>query len=92
MTLPSEPFCWVGEPHYPEENPMWTREFWKKATERAIKTGAQSAILVFGADQVNALHADWADVGGFALGGVVLSYLFSLATSGAGPDNDPSAV
>lgn len=22
MTLPPEPFCWVGEPHYPEENPM----------------------------------------------------------------------
>lgn len=20
MTLPPEPYCWVGEPHYPEEN------------------------------------------------------------------------
>lgn len=71
---------------------MFTRKFWKLATERAIKTGAQSAILVFGADQINALNAQWADVGGFALGGVVLSYLFSLTTAGAGPDNDPSAV
>lgn len=71
---------------------MFTREFWKKATERAAKTAAQSAILVFGADQVNALSADWADVGGFALGGAVLSYLFSITTAGTGPDDDPSAV
>lgn len=71
---------------------MFTRKFWKKATERAVKTAAESAILVFGADQVNALSAQWADVAGFAIGGAVLSYLFSLATAGAGPDDDPSAV
>lgn len=71
---------------------MFTTKFWKKATERAAKTAAQAALLVIGADQVNALTADWADVAGFALGGAVLSYLFSIVTSGAGPDDDPSAV
>lgn len=71
---------------------MFTRTFWRKATERALKTAAQSAILVFGADQINALSANWSDVGGFALGGLVLSYLFSISTAGAGPDDDPSAV
>jgi len=71
---------------------MFTRTFWLKATERAVKSAAQSALLVFGADQINALTANWADVGGFALGGAVLSYLTSLITAGAGPDDDPSAV
>lgn len=71
---------------------MITRRFWKKAAERAAKTAAQSALLVLGADQVNALTASWADVAGFALGGAVLSVLTSVATASAGPDDDPSAV
>lgn len=57
--------------------------------DRAVKTAAQSALLVFGADQVNALHANWEVVGGFALGGFVLSALTSLASSGI-TGNGPS--
>lgn len=71
---------------------MITRKFWERAVERAVKTAAQAAILVIGADQVNALAVGWADVAGFAAGGFVLSVLTSLATSGSGPDDDPSAV
>lgn len=57
--------------------------------DRAVRTAAQSAILVFGADQVNALNADWADVGGFAAGGFILSVLTSLITGGL-TGNGPS--
>lgn len=71
---------------------MTTTRFWKKAAERAAKTAAQAAILVIGADQVNALAANWVDVVGFAAGGAVLSLLTSVATASAGPDDDPSAV
>lgn len=52
--------------------------------ERASKSAAQAALLVLGADQINALSADWELVGGFALGGFVLSVLTSVATSGFG--------
>lgn len=68
-----------------------TRAYLLAVLERAVKTGAQSALLVFGADQVNALNANWADVGGFALGGFVLSVLTSAATSGFG-GSGPSAA
>ena len=50
--------------------------------DRAVKTAAQSAVLVIGADQVNALDADWRLVGGMALGGAVLSLLTNLAQRG----------
>lgn len=63
-----------------------TRAYVLAAAERATKTAAQAAILVLGADQVNALSANWADVAGFAAGGFALSVLTSLATSGFGPD------
>lgn len=59
--------------------------------ERAVKSAAQAALLVLGADQIDALSASWADVGGFALGGFVLSVLTSLATSGFGNDG-PSVI
>lgn len=68
---------------------MFTALFWLATLERAVKTAAQSAILVFGADQINALQADWQSVLGFAAGGFVLSVLTSLGsqaiTSTPGP-------
>lgn len=69
---------------------VFTRPFWQAALERAIKTAAQSAILVFGADQVNALQADWETAGGFALGGFVLSILTSIASGAVTSDPGPS--
>lgn len=59
--------------------------------ERATKTAAQSALLVIGADQLNALQADWAEVGSFAAGGFVLSVLTSIASTGFGTPTGPAA-
>lgn len=59
---------------------IWTTAFWKAATERALKTAAQSAILVVGADQVNVVGLDFATLGGFAAGGALLSLLSSIAS------------
>ena len=65
---------------------MFTGSFWKGTAERAISTAAQSAILVLGANQVNAIDADWVTVGGFAAGGFVLTVLKCLASNSvAGP-------
>ena len=72
---------------------MFTLAFWKAATERAVKSAAQSAILVIGADQVvNAIAVDWPEVGGFALGGAALSLLTSLISAPFGPTGSPSVV
>lgn len=68
---------------------MFTAAFIKATLERALKTAAQSAILVIGADQFNALDFDWANLGGFAAGGFALSVLTSVAT-GALTDGNPS--
>lgn len=70
---------------------MWSKKFWKAAAERAIKTAAQSAILVVGADQFNAIAIDWTDVGGFALGGAVLSLLTSLGSDALTDSQGPAA-
>lgn len=70
---------------------MQTRAYVKAVAERAVKTAAQSALLVLGADQINAIHVSWAEVGGFAAGGFILSVLTSLATSGFGGEG-PSAT
>lgn len=71
---------------------MFTRKFWKRASERAAKSAGQAGVLAIGADQVNALSADWATVVGFAIGGAALSVLTSLASLRVGPGDDPSAV
>ena len=68
-----------------------SKAFLLAVLERATKTAAQSALLVLGADQIDAMHANWGDVGGFALGGFVLSVLTSIASSGLG-GNGPSVT
>ena len=72
---------------------IWTASFWKAATERAVKTAAQVAVVTIGADLAtgfDVMAVDWANVGGFTAGGLVLSYLTSIA-SGA-RDGNPSAT
>lgn len=72
------------------ESSIYTAAFWRAAAERAIKTAAQAAVLAVGGDSLaaNALTFDWAQMGGFAAGGFVLSLLTSIASgmaSGGGP-------
>ncbi len=75
---------------------MLSKKFWRDAAERALSTAAQSALLVLGAGQVNAMSADWEHVAGFAAGGAVLSLLKAIAATQVGaPDSaslDPSPV
>lgn len=70
---------------------VWTGSFWKAAAERAIKTAAQTAIVVIGAEAFNVLSVDWLEVGAMSAGGAVLSVLTSLASSHVGGPG-PSAV
>lgn len=76
---------------------LFTKAFWLAATERALKTAAQSVLLSLGAGvaagaagetQVNAFLIDYPVLGGFFLGGALLSYLSSVVSApigGAGP-------
>lgn len=71
---------------------MFTRQFWRQAIERAVKTGAQTFLTYVGADKLNVLAFEWSTAGGFAAGGVVLSIAFSLVSEPFGPEKSPSAV
>ena len=69
---------------------IFTKAFWRAAAERAIKSAAQGLILAgVGVANFDALHADWATLGGAALGAAVLSILTSVVsdalTEGDGP-------
>jgi hypothetical protein len=76
---------------------MFNLQFWKAATERALKSGAQFVILTIGGgtvagatgnETVNAFLLDYPTLGGVFLGGAILSYLTSVISapfSGDGP-------
>ncbi len=72
---------------------MFTWRFWREAIERAVKTGAQ---FVIGAgilgEGANLFDLDFVTVLGFALTGVVLSFMTSLATLKLGATASPSAI
>jgi hypothetical protein len=62
---------------------MFTKVFWRDAAERSISTGAQTALVAVGQDVTgfDVFAADWRNVAGFALGGVVLALLKALAAA-----------
>ena len=70
---------------------MWTKAFWKGATERAVKTFAQAAGAFLVAGGTGLLDVDWqqgASVAGLA---ALLSVLTSVATGSlVGPVGSPS--
>lgn len=71
---------------------MWTRHFWIRAAERAVKTFAQSGIAMITADGFDWFHVDWRGALGVAAVATVLSVLSSIVSTEVGAPNDPSAV
>lgn len=61
-----------------------SKEFWKGAFERAIRTAAQTAIALIGTDQVGVLALDWAQIGSVVATATILSLLMSVAGGGTG--------
>lgn len=77
---------------------MWTKSFWKKTCERALKTFVQAVIAAFGVGQVgdvvgvNLVGADWVTALSLAGSAAALSVVTSLLSSNLGDPESPSAV
>ena len=72
---------------------MLTWKFWRQVLERAVKSAAQSLLLLWAADSgFSIVEADFALAGGAAAGAFALSVLSSLVTAGIGEKDDPSMI
>ena len=72
---------------------MFTRDFWLLASERALKTVAQTFLAMAAAVGVfDALQADWQTLLGVSLGAGLLSYATSIVSAEIGNHSDPSLV
>ena len=71
---------------------MFTKQFWKDAAERAVKTAAQAAVVVVGADVANVFELDWNEMAGLSIGAALLSVLTSIASEPFGEKGTASLV
>ena len=71
---------------------IFTNDFWLQATERAIKTFAQTAVALIGAGLFNLLTTDWVQLIGVSGGAALLSILTSVASAKVHDDDSPSLV
>lgn len=58
---------------------MFRPRFWAVTADRAIRTAAQTAVVLLGAGQVDVLTVDWTNVASLSAGAALLSVLTSLA-------------
>lgn len=70
---------------------LFTKAFWADASERAIKTAAQSGIAVFVAD-VTVISVDWAGAGAIVGTATVVSLLTSIASASVATPGTASVV
>lgn len=64
---------------------MFSKTFWASALERAVKTFAQSLIVVLGAGGVRLLSVHWIDGVDVAGAAALLSLLTSIGSAAWGP-------
>jgi hypothetical protein len=76
------------------DHSILTAVFLREATERAIKTFAQTFLsLTVAQSFFNAFSADWQTLIGVSLGATVLSYATSVVSANVGPEKgNPSLV
>lgn len=75
-----------------------SKTYWKRTLELAIRGGAMGALFVLApttgdlitSGSFNSFDADWRKVAGYALGGMILSLLFSLAAKSTGDPESPT--
>lgn len=61
---------------------IFTKTFWMKASERALKTFAQFFVTLSAAEAINVFTLDWPSVLGLSLGGTLLSFATSIVSAG----------
>lgn len=71
---------------------IFTKEFWMRASERALKTFAQFILVLGTAGAFNVFAVDWKTNLGLALGGALLSYCTSIVSAAVTKDDSPSLV
>lgn len=68
---------------------MWSLLFWKAAAERAISTGAQSALVLMGTDITGYLSLEWDKIAVVSAVSALASLIKSVAVAGVS-DGTPS--
>lgn len=77
----------------PVRKRMFTKAFWIQASERALKTVAQTFLAMAAAVGVfDAFKADWQTLLGVSIGAGLLSYATSIVSAEIGDHGDPSLV
>lgn len=71
---------------------IFTKDWWKAAGERAIKTWAQTLAASLAAGAITWGAAEWQDALLASVIGAALSILTSIASNNIGPSNTPSLV
>lgn len=69
-----------------------SKDFWKDAAERMVRTAAQAAVAMLIADQTGVLDTDWGQVGSVSGMAAIVAVLTALAAGKVGSEDSASLM
>ena len=69
---------------------MWSGKFWRDATERTVRTMAQTLLALLGNQAVNVVALDWGQMLSITVGAGVVCVLTAIVATGMGDHESAS--
>ena len=69
---------------------MWSAKFWRDATERTVRTMAQTLLALLGNQVVNVVALDWAQIMSITVGAGIVAVLTAIVATGVGDHTSAS--
>ncbi len=69
---------------------MWSAKFWRDATERTVRTMAQTLLALLGNQAVNVVALDWGQMLSITVGAGIVCVLTAIVATGVGDHESAS--
>jgi hypothetical protein len=69
---------------------MWSGKFWRDASERTVRTMAQTLLALLGNQVVNVVALDWAQIMSITVGAGIVAVLTAIVATGVGDHESAS--
>ena len=69
---------------------MWSAKFWRDASERTVRTMAQTLLALLGNEMLNVVALDWGQIVSITIGAGLIAVCTAIVATGVGDHESAS--